>query len=784
MKTKEALTAAVLLLSLTVCSRSGHMRAVAAAIPMPPASGHDPVFSDLASSWDEGVPLGNGTLGALIWRKNGALRVSLDRADLWDLRPIAEFGRPEFSFEWVRKHVLSRDYEPVHRMGDVPYDRDPAPSKIPAGALEIDIHNLGDVESVRLSLDRAVAEVRWKNGARLEAFVHAGEEVGWLRFEGPGTGDLRPRLVPPPYHDGQAGSGKDVVAGKSLASLGYPAPETASSPGRAHVRQRGWGGMSYDIDVAWGRKGAVALDLAWSVSSDYPGGGPVSDGPRIRAERAVADAMGRGFGRDLTSHLAWWRDYWSRCGLAVPDPLLEKQWYAEMYKFGSAARRGAPPITLQAVWTADNGSLPPWKGDIHNDLNTQLSYWLCYAGNHLEEGLSFLDWLWRIKPRAEEYTKRYFGVAGLNVPGVCALDGAPLGGWIQYSFGPTVSAWLAQHFYLHWQFSRDRKFLEERAYPWLRDTAVFLENISVKGPDGLRRLPLSSSPEINDDRIDAWFPETTNFDLSLIRWLFGAAADLAAELDKGKDMEHWEKVLMEWPELARAGDDGRLLVAPGYPLRGSHRHFSHLMAIHPLGLVDISNGDEDRRTIASSLAELDRLGPGQWCGYSYAWLASLAARAGDGRKAADALGVFARCFCLPNTFHVNGDQCRAGHSEFIYRPFTLEGNFAFAAALEEMLIQSHTEIIRLFPAVPLTWRDISFAGMRTYGAFIVSAEMRNGRVVRVGIVSERGGPVTLADPFKGGKFSARGPSGRKVKRTRRFIEADLAPGESFILTAE
>jgi hypothetical protein len=160
-----------------------------------PAPRHDLVFDNLAPTWDEGIPLGNGTIGALIWKNGDSLRMSLDRADLWDLRPVTEFAGPEFKFAWVRDHVLKNDYEPVHRMGDAPYDRDPAPTKIPAAALEFDISGLGEVESVRLSVDEAVCRVRWKNGARLTAFVHATEPVGWFQFEGWPAGK-RPKLVP------------------------------------------------------------------------------------------------------------------------------------------------------------------------------------------------------------------------------------------------------------------------------------------------------------------------------------------------------------------------------------------------------------------------------------------------------------------------------------------------------------------------------------------------------------------------------------------------------------
>jgi hypothetical protein len=364
---------------------------------------------------------------------------------------------------------------------------------------------------------------------------------------------------------------------------------------------------------------------------------------------------------------------------------------------------------------------------------------------------------------------------------VAALDGSPMGGWIQYSLGPTVSAWLAHHFWLHWRFSGDKGFLEDRGYPYLKAVAVFLDNISVRRPDGKRKLPLSSSPEINDNRIEAWFHETTNFDLALVRWLYGAAAAMADELGLAEDAGRWREVLGEWPDLALAEDDGRLLVAPGYPLGASHRHFSHLMAIHPLGLVDWSGGEAARKTIRGALSELDRLGPDWWCGYSYSWLGNLAARAMDGEKAAQALRTFAECFCLPNSFHANGDQTKSGKSKFTYRPFTLEGNFAFAAGIQEMLLQSHTGIVRVFPAVPSSWKDVSFNSLRTYGAFLVSAKKKAGNVTEVRVWSEKGGKLRLENPFPDGAFRASGSGASAGLTAGPVIEADLRPGEELIL---
>jgi alpha-L-fucosidase 2 len=118
------------------------------------------------------------------------------------------------------------------------------------------------------------------------------------------------------------------------------------------------------------------------------------------------------------SHVRWWENYWNRSSVTLPDKKLEKQYYLEMYKFACVARSNTPPISLQAIWTADNGNLPPWKGDFHHDLNTQLSYWPGYTSNHLDLTAGYTNWLWKVKEEHKRWTKQYFGIDGLNVPGV------------------------------------------------------------------------------------------------------------------------------------------------------------------------------------------------------------------------------------------------------------------------------------------------------------------------------------------------------------------------------
>jgi len=709
-------------------------------------SKNDLVFSDLAKTWDEGMPLGNSIIGSLIWQKDSALRMSLDRVDLWDQRSTENIWGENFSFDWVYQQVVKKDYVPVQQMFDYPYDRDPAPSKIPGAGLEFSLEKMGKLKNIRLYLNNALCEVKWENGASLKTFVHATNPVGWFVVSGADESFV-PELVPPIYNTSENVVDDGPVTGLSLKRLGYEQGPVTKNGNKIVYHQKGWGDFYYDVAVKYERKGNVLYGV-WSVTSSM-----VSE----KAEELVDKYYAQGPEAQYGEHMEWWNGYWAKSSVNLPDRVLQKQYYNEMYKFGSATRENSYPISLQSVWTADNGKLPPWKGDYHHDLNTQLSAWPTYAGNRLKEGYGYLHTLWNQRETNKKYTKAFYGTNGLNVPGVATLTGQPMGGWIQYALSPTVSAWLSQHFYLHWKYSADQEFLKEKGYPYLKDVAVHLEELSeVK--EGKRMLPLSSSPEIFNNSLQAWFHTYTNYDLAMVNFAFKAAAEMAEALGLKEDAAHWKTLRSELPAY-ELDSDGGFAFAKGHYYDSSHRHFSHLMAFHPLGIVDWSNGKEDQQIIQSTIDKLMEIGPGAWCGYSYSWLGNLQARAFNGEGAASALSDFANYFCLRNTFHANGDQSKSGKSGFTYRPFTLEGNFAFASGIHEMLIQSHTGIVKIFPAIPGDWKDVSFDQLRTYGAFLISAEMKEGKVISVKIKSEKGGKLSMLNPFENESFKVYGGEG-------------------------
>src|SRR5690606_9803946 len=123
------LTIAVGFLLLTNCEKS----------PPDTSPSYQLTFNELADSWDEAIPLGNGFLGNLVSQKRETLRFSLDRSELWDLRPMENIDFDQWTFRDVYDHWKNGQYDKVQQVFDEPYDQLPAPSKIPAGALEFDI---------------------------------------------------------------------------------------------------------------------------------------------------------------------------------------------------------------------------------------------------------------------------------------------------------------------------------------------------------------------------------------------------------------------------------------------------------------------------------------------------------------------------------------------------------------------------------------------------------------------------------------------------------------------
>lgn len=667
-------------------------------------------FDEEIKCWDEALPLGNGFCGALIWGPADALRFSLDRGDLWDDTVNEDIYDAGYTYENMVKLAGEGNVDEIHRIFDEPYNH-ALPTKLPAGKLILNLGSNRDQRS-ELSVEDAQASV-FIGDTVIRAFVHADKPIGMIKVTG--CDSVKINIENPDYGlntETQEASAATGPSTSSLKLLKYPPVQKFDMGNVKGFTQKTSGG-EYGVFAAVSEKNG-STEIAWTIASSC-------DGENWQDEKLniLKDALNNGYDAEFAVHSKWWHNYWMQSGVDLPEPIFNKNWYLTQYLFGSCSRKGFCPMPLQGVWTADDGKLPPWKGDYHNDLNTELSYYPYLKAGHFPEGECFLDYLWNLRDTGRKFAKSFYGAPGICMPGTMTQKGDSLGGWGMYSLSPTNQIWLCQSFERYWRYTGDRDFLKNKAYPYLCETADFILHL-LEEKDGKYYLPISSSPEIHDDEPEAFLTPNSNYDLSLMRYLFKTLGDMSCELNDGRS-PLWQEHLSKLPELA-VDTDGVLMLSPDERLTESHRHFSHMMSVHPLRLLDYDDAN-DKRVIDESIHEIERLGTGNWVGYSFTWLSEIYAIQRNGNGAAYQLRVFWENHCSCNGFHLNGDYKKRGTSWYHYRPFTLEGNMCAADAVQEMLMQTENGSLYLFPAVPDEWKKkrFSFTNLRAENGVSVSA---------------------------------------------------------------
>ena len=734
LSTERTRTQGVLLISLFALALS------ALAVSPPDASLNLKLRAPI-QTWDEAIPLGNGLQGGLLWGETNLLRLSLDRGDLWDLRTPPEIHEPGFTYANLQRLVKERNEKEISRLFDAPYNG-PTPTKIPGGRLEVLLDPSQSVEQFELDLATAEGRAHLNNGQRCDVFFSAVAPAALLRISGPAPKEIRLQAA-------GSGPGKAGTDSPAVAKLGYPPAKTGKENNLCWFEQSTAGG-AYAVCAVWRRQGNATL-VAVCIGTQREGASAL-DAARVRAEKALQD----GYEASLKPHAKWWAAFWRKSAVQFPEPEILRHYYLVRYFYGAASRLGAPPMPLQGVWTADAGSLPPWKGDYHNDLNTQMTYMGYQGAGNFDEGRCFLDFNWNLLPAFRQFARDFYGTPGANVPGVMSISGDPLTGWGQYSLSPTMGPWIVHLFYLHWRYTAEDRFLRTRAYPWCRELGRSLQALLKPDEQGTLRLPLSTSPEIHGNGLGAWLTPNSNYDGFCLKMMFLALSEMADACKQRTEAAQWAKVAVDLGN-PHTSTNGALMLDAKEELRESHRHLSNLIGIYPFNLMTVEGGEADRRQIRASLEQWDKLGTAGWCGYSFSWMAALRARVGDAEAALRNLDIFVRAFILRNGFHVNGDQTRSGFSDYAGKPFTLEGNMLVMAAVHEMLLQSWSPtpgvrdsgVIRLFPATPWRWHDAAFESLRAEGGHQVSARRQNNATTWFRLVAGKEGLVRIRDDFGG-----------------------------------
>ena len=664
--------------------------------------------------WDEAIPLGNGAMGGLLFGDSKCIQLSVDCSSLWDLRQEARKEMADFTFaEFLRlvKEGADKNEELQTRFGRF-YEACPYPTKILSGLFQFSIPD-GEETLFRFIKDNALGVVQLSSGEKIECFFSANNFLGYIRC----PKSVEFSFVPPAYQ-AEIENSEGIVVG-SLGLLGYPQGKLTNQDGTIIYRQPTHE-SAYAVFIKY-REVEGNTEIVFMVK---PQDDKRSDDAIIKA---LEDALSKGFDDEFLKHKTWWNTYFEQTSVRLPSADQDVQELYEMahYLLGAGSRKGYSPMPLQGVWTAAEGFLPPWKGDYHFDLNVQGTYNWAYRAGRFDEIYPLVEYFIKNKENIENFSKKFFALNdAFFIPGAADLKGNVMGGWVQYTYSIGSSIWMVLVLEQWYSFTKDEEYKNEFLLPMLKKTYLVLKERFLINVDGIYEIALSVSPEINNADYSSWVKNST-YDISIIKRFLTVFAKYLRE--NGEDEREVIHLLENMPQEP-SGKDGYWL-AQNMPLTESHRHLSHCMNIFPFQNLDCLKA-EDKDIMENTLRNLEKYGTSMWVGFSFVWMSALYACAADGENAVKYLKIFSDGFTSVNGFHFNGDYKKKGYSTFDYRPFTLEANGMFAEAVQEMLMQYHHGILRLFPAIPKTWQEegCSFRGFYLNKDIIVGASLTNNKI--------------------------------------------------------
>lgn len=475
-----------------------------------------------------------------------------------------------------------------------------------------------------------------------------------------------------------------------------------------------------------------------------------------KAQASVEQMTTSNYHQPPQEHLDWWHNYYRASFVSIPDTRLESFYWHQMYKMACATRPGRPMMDTAGPWIQPT----PWPY-ITWDLNVQLCYWPVCASNRLELGQSLVDTLHENRQNLIENVRPVEWQAdSAYIPVVSAQDLIePRDGDMRYYDCVGNLPWAMHNVWMIWRYSMDDELLREKWLPLARRGVNLYRHMLIEREDGTLHLSPTYSPEYGGVSSDC------NYDLALLRWTCGALLDACERLDiKDPLIPEWKRILANLADFPT--DENGFTIGANQPFARSHRHYSHLLMAYPLYLVNAEQGGAERELIQRSLKHWVSF-KNALAGYSYTGAASLSCAVGNGNDALDYLKGLER-YLQPNGLYKESGP-------------VMETPLSAAQSIHDMLLQSWGGTIRVFPAVPDQWQDITFHDLRTEGAFLVSAVRKQGKTKWVRIKSLAGEPCRIR-PGLNGPLRVIGSRDIKVNELEAgLVTIDLQPGEEVII---
>jgi len=734
----------------------------------------------------EGLPIGNGRLGALVLGGTGTERLVLNEGTLWAGGPYnADSPAAKAALPEIRKKLFEGKLAEAQAQAQNEFMGRPIvqlPYQ-PLGNLEISFpgHERATDYRRELDLEQALVRVTYTlDGVHYtrEYFASAADNVLVMRLKADRPGSLNAvfRLDSPQKDvDSGAHSGGISMWGRNIDSVGIPGALRFS----ANLQVKAEGGIARPGQQVLTVKSADSITILFDAATSYKSWKDVSGNPgaqvnqRLRAvekldfealfQRHLADHRAK-FGRlnlDLGSDLEAANlptDERVARNVAHKDPALAALYvqYAR-YLLLACSRPGGQPATLQGLW--NDKVAPPWGCKYTININTEMNYWPADPASLPECVEPLVGLVEDLSESGQRSAQAMYGARGWVAHhntdvwrATSPVDGAFWGLW------PTGGAWLCSNLWDRYEFGGDRAYLE-RIYPMLKGSAQFFLDAMVEDPAHKTLVTAPSISPENAHHPDVSISAGPSMDNSILRDLFEHVA-LASQL-LGKDADFRAQVLAARKRLGplKIGKAGQLqewqddwdMEAP----ERNHRHVSHLYALHPSHQID------PRRTpeLAAAARKTLELRTDLSTGWSLAWKINFWSRLRDGNRAHDLL----QYLLAPDRTYTNLFDA--------HPPFQIDGNFGGAAGILEMLTQSRLDWdglqpkveVELLPALPDAWKSGHLSGLSARGGITVDLQWKEGRVTLATLKAARAMKVKLFWNGQSRDFELKAGESREIR---------------------
>ncbi len=766
-----------------------------------------------AAVWTEALPIGNGRLGAMIFGRVNQELIQLNEGTLWTGGPVrtnvnphayanlllareALFKNEDYAgaYNYAKKMqgYYSESYYPLGDLNINQQFKDTVPS-----AYYRDLNIKDAIATTRFTIDGVEYTRQMISSAPDQVMVihFTADKPGAISFKLGATNLLRHQNIP-------VGNNELAMKGRAPAHL-EPSYVRSDNP-ITWEDSSGKRGMRYELLIkAVNKGGTVSADTSGivvknatevtvylSAATSFNGfdKSPVTEGKDESklAGGYLSKAMLKNWPVLQSAHFADYHKYFNRLtfNLEAPanntnailptderllkytegarDPFFETLYFQySRYLLISSSRPGGAAANLQGIWNKE--LRPPWSSNYTTNINVQMNYWPAEAANLSEMHLPFIDFIKDAAVTGRVTAKQFYHANGWAVhhnSDIWALSN-PVGDlgngdptWANWAMG---SPWLSQHLWWHYQFTKDKNYLRQTAYPLMKGAARFCIDWLVPYKGYLVTAP-SVSPEnsfFDDNHKRGSVSIATTMDMEIIWDLFTNVINAADEL--GTDKAFRDTIAAKRAQLypLHIGKKGNLQewYKDWEDPDPHHRHVSHLFGLFPGKEISPIETPE----FAAAAKKTLELRGDAGTGWSLAWKINFWARLLDGNHAYKMIHDLLHLTGATGTNYANGGGSYVNLFD-AHPPFQIDGNFGGLSGMCEMLLQSQSGEIYMLPALPDAWSNGNISGLKGQGNFTVAMNWKDKKIVTASILSVAGGVcrIRTAYPVKVTGLPARG----------------------------